>query len=176
MLPNIDQFEVYLIKNFCQTSHEREFWDAKALFTPGDPVESGAGRGGCIMGQTHCEPPVCQVHQSLGYTVKDHGNLNRPEHIPTIDGPGHLVKLDDTVPGQRSSTIGVLLRLQDFPTSLVITPCSWHIDGRIPCRSRSRSCHFVLWLDAHPDTNTLTSTVWSPARHAYGLCTWPRKL
>ena len=130
----------------------------------GIPVESGAGRGGCIMGPDALRTAgLPSVIESLGYTVKDHGNLNRPKHIPTIDGPDHLVKIDDTVAWTKviHESAYALASSVTFPIFIGgdHSMAAGTLTGASRAAAEADQPLFVLWLDAHPDMNTLTSTV-----------------
>ena len=130
----------------------------------GFKVESGAGRRGCMMGPDAMRTAgLAETIEDLGYTVEDLGNLAPPSDPPIIDGPSHLVLLSETVAWTKAIHDAAydLARGDTFP--IFVGGDHSMAAGTLTAVSRAAADKsrplFVLWLDAHPDMNTLTTTV-----------------
>jgi arginase len=121
----------------------------------GAPVQSGAGRGGCLMGPDAFRTAgIAPMLESLGFALSDHGNLTSGTDDP------------DTL----AQTAGWITTLQQAAFDAMNTgslPIFLGGDhslaaGTVPGVTRhaaeNNRPQFVLWLDAHPDLHTLDST------------------
>ncbi len=129
----------------------------------GIPTESGAGRKGCLMGPDALRAAgLPEMIQAQGYDVRDLGNLALPTKITPIDGPQHLVRLSETVAwAQHIHQASYEIAVQDtFP--IFIGGDHSMAAGTLPALTQAAAEKerpiFVLWLDAHPDLHTLSST------------------
>lgn len=130
----------------------------------GIPVESGAGRRGCMMGPDAMRTAgLAETLGSLGYVVEDLGNLAPPQNAADIKGPSHLVRLSETVAWTQTIHDAAYALGQRETCPIFVGGDHSMAAGTLTAMSRlateqSRPL-FVLWLDAHPDMNTLASTV-----------------
>ena len=116
------------------------------------------------------------MSQGLGLT--DVGNLPFPSKILDIDGPKHLKKLSEIVAWTRDiqKQATVLSMAETLPIFIGgdHSMAAGTLTGvALAAQSKGRP-QFVLWLDAHPDMNTLTSTTsghlhGTPMAYALGM-------
>lgn len=145
----------------------------------GLPVEAGAGRGGCLMDPDSLRTAgLCEVISDLGRAVKDLGNMARPSSIAPAAGPAHLKKLPEIVAWtQHIQALAFDLATQDsFPFFLGgdHSIAAGTLSGIAQAAAHADQPQFVLWLDAHPDLNTLASSLsgnlhGTPMAYALGL-------
>ena len=145
----------------------------------GLPVEAGAGRGGCLMGPDSLRTAgLCEVISDLGRAVNDLGNMARPSSIAPAAGPAHLKKLPEIVAWtQHIQALAFDLATQDsFPFFLGgdHSIAAGTLSGIAQAAAHADQPQFVLWLDAHPDLNTLSSSLsgnlhGTPMAYALGL-------
>lgn len=145
----------------------------------GLPLQAGTGRGGCLMGPDAFRTAgLCEVIITEGLGLTDLGNLPFPTDIPEVTGPAHLKKLSEIVAWTREIQIcATELSAQDtFP--IFIGGDHSMAAGTLTGITRAAAAigrpQFVLWLDAHPDMNTLISTVsghlhGTPMAYALGM-------
>lgn len=100
---------------------------------------------------------------AMGYEVQDLGNLPQPQEEAMPNAPSHLIKLPEIAAWTRdiqnaAYALGVADTLPIF-----IGGDHSMAAGTLTGMANAAAAHgqkqFVLWLDAHPDMNTLTSTV-----------------
>ncbi len=145
----------------------------------GLPLQAGTGRGGCLMGPDAFRTAgIGDVITSQGLGLNDLGNLSFPNEIPQIDGPGHLKKLSEIVAWTRNiqTKATALSMLDTFPIFIGgdHSMAAGTLTGVALAAQSKKRPQFVLWLDAHPDMNTLTSTIsghlhGTPMAYALGM-------
>lgn len=130
----------------------------------GLPVESGAGRRGAMMGPDALRTAgLAAAIRDLGYAVEDLGNLPVPQSVPVPDAPEHLVLPSETVAWTKSIHDAALQAARSQTVPIFIggdhSVAAGTLTAVAQAAAEARRPLFVLWLDAHPDMNTLTSTV-----------------
>ena len=145
----------------------------------GLPLQAGTGRGGCLMGPDAFRTAgIGDVITSQGLGLNDLGNLSFPNEIPQVDGPGHLKKLSEIVAWTRNiqTKATALSMLDTFPIFIGgdHSMAAGTLTGVALAAQSKKRPQFVLWLDAHPDMNTLTSTIsghlhGTPMAYALGM-------
>ncbi|MEP0941490.1 MAG: arginase [Rhizobiaceae bacterium] len=129
----------------------------------GAPIQSGASQAGCVMGpEAFRTARLGEVLSSLGHEVEDWGNVDRH----TVNG---RTSCNPAVHGL-DETVGWAMALEKQAHSACQTadvPIFLGGDhslsiGTVPGVARhaaeGNQPQFVLWLDAHPDFHSLTST------------------
>jgi len=144
----------------------------------GLPLQAGTGRGGCLMGPDAFRTAgLGEVVTSQGY-LSDLGDLPFPTDIPEVSGPTHLKKLSEIVAWTRDiqSRAAELAAQDTFPIFIGgdHSMAAGTLTGVAQAAAAVGRPQFVLWLDAHPDMNTLTSTVsghlhGTPMAYALGM-------
>ena len=145
----------------------------------GLPLQAGTGRGGCLMGPDAFRTAgLGDAITSQGLGLNDLGNLSFPNEIPQVDGPGHLKKLSEIVAWTRNiqTKATALSMLDTFPIFIGgdHSMAAGTLTGVAHAAQSKKRPQFVLWLDAHPDMNTLTSTIsghlhGTPMAYALGM-------
>ena len=145
----------------------------------GLPLQAGTGRGGCLMGPDAFRTAgLGEVITSQGFGLTDLGNLPFPASVPEVTGPAHLKKLPEIVAWTRDiQTQAAQLAAQDsFPIFIGgdHSMAAGTLTGVAQAAAALGRPQFVLWLDAHPDMNTLTSSLsghlhGTPMAYALGL-------
>ena len=145
----------------------------------GLPVEAGCGRSGCLMGPDSLRSAgLCEDISDLGGVLSDLGNMVQPSSIVPSAGPAHLKKLPEIVAWtQHIQALALDLASQDsFPIFLGgdHSMAAGTLSGIAQAAAQSGQSQFVLWLDAHPDLNTLSSSLsgnlhGTPMAYALGL-------
>ena len=145
----------------------------------GLPLPAGTGRGGCLMGPDAFRTAgLGEVITSQGFGLTDLGNLPFPASVPEVTGPAHLKKLPEIVAWTRDiQTQAAQLAAQDsFPIFIGgdHSMAAGTLTGVAQAAAALGRPQFVLWLDAHPDMNTLTSSLsghlhGTPMAYALGL-------
>lgn len=129
----------------------------------GIPIQAGTGRGGCLMGPDALRTAgLPDTIEQLGYKVRNLGNIAAPLNPPHIDGPDHLVKLPEIVAWTRN----IQQAAYELSTSDTLpifiggdhSMAAGTLSGVAHAAADMEQPQFVLWLDAHPDMNTLTTT------------------
>jgi arginase len=145
----------------------------------GLPLQAGTGRGGCLMGPDAFRTAgLGDAILSQGLGLTDLGNLSFPSKILDIDGPKHLKKLSEIVAWtcdiQKQAT--VLSMAETLPIFIGgdHSMAAGTLSGVALAAQTKDRPQFVLWLDAHPDMNTLTSTTsghlhGTPMAYALGM-------
>ena len=136
---------------------------AKHCTIVGLPVEAGTGRAGCLMGPDALRTAgLPALIADAGYDVHDMGNLARPTPAD-VTGPDHLVQLPEIVAWTRKiqTTAYDLATSETFPIFMGgdHSMAGGTLTGIAQAAKERGQPQFVLWLDAHPDMNTLESTV-----------------
>ena len=145
----------------------------------GLPLQAGTGRGGCLMGPDAFRTAgLGDVITSQGLGLNDLGNLSFPSETPQVDGPGHLKKLSEIVAWTRNiqTKAAALSMVDTFPIFIGgdHSMAAGTLTGVAHAAQSKKRPQFVLWLDAHPDMNTLTSTIsghlhGTPMAYALGM-------
>ena len=103
-----------------------------------------------------------EVISSQGLGLLDLGNLAFPADIPNIVGPGHLKKLSEIVAWTRAiqEQAAALAMRETLPIFIGgdHSMAAGTLTGVAQAAQAKGRPQFVLWLDAHPDMNTLIST------------------
>jgi arginase len=124
---------------------------------------------------------LCEVITSQGFGLTDLGNLTFPTCIPEVSGPAHLKKLPEIVAWTRNiQARAAQLSGQDtFPIFIGgdHSMAAGTLTGVAQAAAAFGRPQFVLWLDAHPDINTLSSTVsghlhGTPMAYALGMASF----
>ena len=148
----------------------------------GLPMQAGTGRGGCLMGPDAFRTAgLGEVIIDQGFGLKDLGNLSFPTSIPEIIGPVHLKKLSEivawTLDIQRQASR--LVTQNNLPIFIGgdHSMAAGTLTGVAHAAAVMDRPQFVLWLDAHPDMNTLASTLsghlhGTPMAYALGMPTF----
>lgn len=136
----------------------------------GLPVEAGTGRGGCVMGPDSLRTAgLLDVICELGFEVHDLANLAPPAPA-SVSGPEHLVKLPEIAAWTRAIQKAAYdLAISDtLPVFLGgdHSMAAGTLSGIAQAAREFDQPQFVLWLDAHPDMNTLMSSV---SGHLHGV-------
>jgi arginase len=148
----------------------------------GLPLQAGTGRGGCLMGPDAFRTAgLNEVIISQGIGLKDLGNLPFPTSIPEIVAPAHLKKLPEIVAWTQEiqTQVSKLAIKDNFPIFIGgdHSMAAGTLTGLSQAAAYMNKPQFVLWLDAHPDMNTLTSTLsghlhGTPMAYALGMPTF----
>lgn len=128
----------------------------------GAPVDSGAGRAGCLMGpDAYRVAGLEAVLRDLGYQVSDLGNIRPRQQSETPHTNPALHHLAETVGWAKSLRDAAINASADgFPVfmggdhSLSLGT----VAGVAEHAANQGRPLFVLWLDAHPDYHTPDST------------------
>ncbi|MEM7445879.1 MAG: arginase [Pseudomonadota bacterium] len=129
----------------------------------GAPVQSGASQPGCLMGPDALRTAGLEASlRDLGHDVRDWGNI-APEPVADIVHPNKAIK-------NLTETVGWALALQKSACEAARTadmPIFLGGDhsiaiGTVPGIARHSAeqgrQQYILWLDAHPDFHTLSTT------------------
>lgn len=145
----------------------------------GLPLQAGTGRGGCLMGPDAFRTAgLSEVITSQGLGLTDLGNLPFPTYTPDILGPADLKKTSEIVAWTKDIQVQAAeLAAQDtFPIFIGgdHSMAAGTLTGVAQAAAAKGQPQFVLWLDAHPDMNTLTSTLsghlhGTPMAYALGM-------
>ena len=145
----------------------------------GLPLQAGTGRGGCLMGPDAFRTAgLGEVITSQGRELRDLGNLPFPTYIPEVVGPEHLKKLPEIVAWTRDiKKQASKLAMEDtFPIFIGgdHSMAAGTLTGVAQAAAAIGRPQFVLWLDAHPDMNTLISSLsghlhGTPMAYALGM-------
>lgn len=129
----------------------------------GVPMESGAGRPGCLMGPaSYRTAGLAEALRGLGHRVEDLGDLT-PGPPPATAKPHAVVKNAPEAAGWIAALQAKALKLASadaFPIymggdhSLALGSVGGHAAA---ARAEGRPLH-LLWLDAHADFNTFETT------------------
>lgn len=127
----------------------------------GAPMDSGKTRQGCLMGpDAYRTAGIAQMITELGYTVEDRGNV-KPGSFDPETSEHHLHALNETIAWTRALTSASRAAATDgFP----IFMGGDHALSLGTLRGIAAHAEdvgkplFVLWLDAHPDYHTPTTT------------------
>ena len=142
-------------------------------------LQAGTGRGGCLMGPDAFRTAgLGDVIISQGFGFVDLGNMSFPCDIPDVTGPSHLKKLSEIVAWTRDiqAQASALAMTETFPIFIGgdHSMAAGTLTGMAQAAQAKGRPQFVLWLDAHPDINTLTSTTsghlhGTPMAYALGM-------
>jgi arginase len=110
--------------------------------------------------------------------LTDLGNLTSPTNIPDITGPKHLEKLSEIVAWTRNIQMRAAALAMTDTLPIFIggdhSMAAGTLTGVAQAALAKDRPQFVLWLDAHPDMNTLNSTIsghlhGTPMAYALGM-------
>ncbi|NML75848.1 arginase [Rhizobium sp. S-51] len=142
----------------------------KAATLIGVPLEEGSGRGGCAMGPAALRiAGIGQALGELGYRVADAGDLRpapatdlgqnpKAHHLPIVGAFTRAIE-EETYRTAGGGSMPVLLG-GDHSLSM------GSVSGMARHASNIGRPLFVLWLDAHADFNTPTT---SPSGNIHGM-------
>jgi arginase len=126
------------------------------------PVQDGAGRMGCEMGPTALRTAgLVEAISSMGHHVADLGTVSRAAIQPTAHGNLALKALPEIVAWTEAiSEVAYRESAQSVPIFLGgdHSISAGTVSGIARRAAETGRPLFVLWLDAHPDFNTLDST------------------
>lgn len=130
----------------------------------GLPIQAGTGRGGCLMGPDAFRTAgLGDIIEGQGMGLNDLGNLPFPTDIADVTGPAHLKKLPEIVAWTRDiqAQAHALGNADTMPIFIGgdHSMAAGTLTGVAAAAADQGRPQFVLWLDAHPDMNTLISTV-----------------
>lgn len=132
----------------------------------GVPIDLGADRRGVDMGPSAIRYAHLQTRiETLGYTVRDEGNVEVPiAEMCSITNP-KLKYIDCIIPMSRrvSGAVSTSVQAGNFP--LVIGGDHSLSIGSVRGAARNRKIG-VIWLDAHADFNTAETT---PSGNIHGM-------
>ena len=149
----------------------------------GAPIQSGAGQAGCLMGPDALRTAgLNAVLEAQGVTVTDRGNLTLCAG-PKVAHPNPALKnlqhTADWVYTLRAEADAAMART-DVPIFIGgdHSMAAATLPAAATRAAQAGKPLFVLWLDAHPDINTLDSTVsgnlhGTPVAYATGLAPFP---
>ena len=129
----------------------------------GAPVQSGASQPGCIMGpDAYRTAGLVEALNSLGHQVVDLGNVS-PVSVAIPPHQNNAVRnLDLTVGWAEALEQAAYDAMGDGDVPIFLGGDHSLSIGTVPGVSRyaqeQQRPQFVLWLDAHPDMHTLTTT------------------
>ncbi|KNG95498.1 arginase [Pseudaestuariivita atlantica] len=149
----------------------------------GAPIQSGAGQPGCIMGPDALRTAgLVAALEGQGVTVSDRGNLALVEG-PKVTHPNPVLKnLQHTADWVRTLRGAADKAMEETDIPIFIGGDHSMAAATLPAAAnraaRAGKPLFVLWLDAHPDMNTLESTVSGnlhgcPVAYAANLAPFP---
>jgi arginase len=134
----------------------------KSISLLGAPVQSGTSRKGCMMGPDAFRTAgLGETLQELGHSVTDLGNVDRPTPTPSHHNNSAVLELDQTVAWSQALTDAAYSATK---TGVPIflggdhSLCAGTVPGVAKFAAELNQPQFILWLDAHPDSHTLTST------------------
>ena len=128
----------------------------------GAPVDSGKRRPGCLMGpDAYRTAGLANVLADLGHKVTDHGNLQLPATADRVSQEGQVFAPNQTIAWTKSlAKSAQSLMAEGMPIFLggdhSLTLGS--LTGVAAHAAKSERPQFVLWLDAHTDFHTPTTT------------------
>lgn len=129
----------------------------------GAPVQSGASQPGCIMGPDAFRTAgLADSLRELGHEVRDLGNIV-PEPIGPRDHPNRSLRnLEETIGWAQALEKAAFDAASTADMPIFLGGDHSLSIGTVPGVSRHAQSQgrpqFVLWLDAHPDFHTLTTT------------------
>lgn len=128
----------------------------------GAPIDSGQKRAGCLMGPAaYRTAGLARTLNELGHTVEDRGDIALPALAPAQCANPAVHSLAETVGWTRELATAVEAAC---PEGLPITLGGDHslalgsVAGAAAHAARAGRPLFVLWLDAHTDFHTPTTT------------------
>lgn len=129
----------------------------------GIPVQSGTDQKGCLMGPDACRTAgIADALLDLGHNVHDYGNIETPIS-EQVEHPNRAIQqlgLTKAWIGALQETAFDVTQNSDFP--VFIGGDHSLSAGTIPAVAKHakelEQPQFVLWLDAHPDIHTLSTT------------------
>ena len=126
----------------------------------GAPVDSGKRRRGCLMGpDAYRTADLAQALRDLGHEVIDRGNISLGEFAPKPHPSIHA--LEETIAWTRALADASGAALRDGLPIFMGGDHSLSLGtvlGAMRHAADQNRPLFVLWLDAHSDFHTLTST------------------
>ena len=129
----------------------------------GAPIQTGASQPGCIMGpDAYRTAGLFETLTELGHDVTDHGNV-AVELTAPVDHPNTAVHhLGDTVAWGEALGKAALKAAKSSDMPIFLGGDHSMAIGTVPAMARHAKTRnrkqFVLWLDAHPDMHTLSTT------------------
>ncbi len=129
----------------------------------GAPIQSGASQAGCIMGPAaYRTAGLIEVLEDLGHDVIDFGDVTvEPAEVPNHQN-GAIHDLQETIGWAQSLEEAAYnaSKSTDMPIFLGgdHSMAIGTVTGVARAAEESGRKLFVLWLDAHPDIHTLTTT------------------
>ncbi|MBO0347184.1 arginase [Roseibium limicola] len=136
---------------------------AQEIILVGVPLEEGAPTRGCCMGpDAYRTAGLRQELEAFGHSVRDLGNLRKEEVEPLTCG-NPAVKNLEAMAGWTRSISKCSSKLGRDPVFPIFMGgdhalAAGSVAGLAEAAAESGRPLFVLWLDAHPDFNTLEST------------------
>ncbi len=145
----------------------------------GAPVEEGAGVPGCGMGPSALRiAGLSRALSALGHDVTDKGNLT-PDAMPGFTLPGRARNAETIAGWTRAVARTTLAAFEEGAFPLLLGGDHSLAMGSVSAAARHAATQerplFVLWLDAHADFNTPST---SPSGNMHGMpvaffCGWP---
>ncbi len=138
----------------------------KTVAILGAPLDFGAGRRGVDMGPSAIRVANLQGRLAeLGYTVEDHGNIETPpqESLPIGQPKAKYLEHIASTCRKLARKTSQLAAAGSFP--LILGGDHSVAAGSIPGSGRNRKLG-VIWIDAHGDLNTPSTT---PSGNVHGM-------
>lgn len=129
----------------------------------GAPVQTGASQLGCLMGPDAYRTAGLQsAIESLGHSVTDLGNVALPE-LSAVSHPNPAIHdLAETIGWARALNDAAYAAAKQSDLPIFLGGDHSLAIGTVPGVARHAADQgreqFVLWLDAHPDIHSLSST------------------
>lgn len=139
----------------------------KKVSVIGVPMDLGQKRRGVDMGPSAMRyAGLIEELQSLGYEVKDYGDININRSMTSENQEGTLRNLDEVIKVSEELVreVGEIERENSFPL-LLGGDHSISIGSIAGIRKRHKNLG-VIWYDAHPDLNTVET---SPSGNIHGM-------
>ncbi|WP_371227978.1 arginase family protein [Roseovarius sp. 2305UL8-3] len=128
----------------------------------GAPVETGAGRRGCVMGPSALRcAGLIEMPGELGYNAEDAGNT-KPAEIGTLEDPFGVKNLTETVAWTVALEQASYRALNEDAFPIFAggdhSVSMGSVAGATRYAAEQGKPFYMLWLDAHPDFHRLNTT------------------
>ncbi len=136
---------------------------SKTAILIGAPVQCGTGLGGCLMGPDALRiAGLAPALKSLGFTVKDKGNITPEETSVAPHANPAVHHLAEVIGWTKALSACARNALADGHMPIFLggdhSLAAGSVSGVTAHAAAQGREQFVLWLDAHPDFHTLDST------------------
>ncbi|GHA55862.1 arginase [Amylibacter ulvae] len=128
----------------------------------GAPVQEGASQRGCAMGPEALRTAkLAEALMELGHTVEDRGDVS-PRVVPVVPHDNKAIHNLDEVSAWIDALAGQAHNAANSGTPIFLggdhSMAAGTVSGVARAAAEAGKPLFVLWLDAHPDFHSLSST------------------